>query len=105
MPVSPALAQLMNKLAAFNTLVERQDYQRASVVAADVLQVVEHFDPRVYLPALFSRFFAGLSTHAEQVEPLLQSTESLSFRALDQLYRVDLETFLSQGVNADGSEE
>jgi hypothetical protein len=96
MPVSPALAQLMKKLAAFNTLVERQDFQRAGVVAADVMHVVEHFDPRVYLPALFSQFFAGLSTHAEQVEPMLQGTETLSFRALDQLYRVDLETFLAQ---------
>lgn len=105
LPVSPALAQLMNKLAAFNTLVERQDFLRASVVAADVLNVVEHFDPRVYLPALFSRFFAGLSTNAEQVEPLLQSTETLSFRALDQLYRVDLETFLAQGASPDGEGE
>ena len=106
MPVSPALAQLMRKLDAFNTLVERQDFQRASVVAADVLNVVEHFDPRVYLPALFSRFFAGLSTTAEQVEPLLQSTETLSFRALDQLYRVDLETFLAQGAGEeDGAGE
>ena len=105
MPVSPALAQLMLKLAAFDTLVARQDYQRASVVAADVLNVVEHFDPRVYLPALFSRFFAGLSTNAEQVEPLLQSTETLSFRALDQLYRVDLETFLAQGTGTDGGGE
>ncbi|PTL85381.1 type VI secretion system protein IglI family protein [Vitiosangium sp. GDMCC 1.1324] len=105
MSVSPALAQLMRKLAAFNTLVERQDYQRASVVAADVLNVVEHFDPRVYLPALFSRFFAGLSTHAEQVEPMLQSTETLSFRALDQLYRVDLDTFLAQSTEPGGAEE
>ncbi|QRN93347.1 hypothetical protein JRI60_29615 [Archangium violaceum] len=105
MPISPALAQLMSKLAAFDTLVERQDFLRASVVAADVLNVVEHFDPRVYLPALFSRFFAGLSTNAEQVEPLLQSTETLSFRALDQLYRVDLETFLAQGANPDGEGE
>ncbi|HLM47428.1 MAG TPA: type VI secretion system protein IglI family protein [Myxococcaceae bacterium] len=102
LPVSPALAQLMRKLAAFDTLVERQDFQRASVVAADVLNVVEHFDPRVYLPALFSRFFAGLSTSAEQVEPLLQSTETLSFRALDQLYRVDLDTFLAQGEAGGG---
>ncbi|HYI00509.1 type VI secretion system protein IglI family protein [Hyalangium sp.] len=102
-PVSPALAELLRKLAAFDTLVERQDFGRASVVAADVLAVVERFDPRVYLPSLFSRFFAGLSKHAEQVEPQLQGTESLSFRALDQLYRVDLETFLAQGE--DGAED
>ncbi|WNG58166.1 hypothetical protein F0U59_28030 [Archangium gephyra] len=105
MPVSPALAQLMLKLAAFDTLVARQDFQRASVVAADVLNVVEHFDPRVYLPAIFSRFFAGLSMTAEQVEPLLHSTETLSFRALDQLYRVDLEAFLAQGAGTDGEGE
>lgn len=104
-PVSPALAELMRKLAAFNTLVEQEDFVRASVVAADVLGVVERFDPRVYLPALFSRFFAGLSTHAEQVEPLLQSTDSLSFRALDQLYRVDLATFLQHGGPSHRDEE
>jgi hypothetical protein len=94
LPVSPALAELMRKLAAFDTLVERQDFRKASVVAADVLTLVERFDPRVYLPMIFSRFFAGLSTHAETVEPLLQGTDALSFRALDQLYRVDLDAFL-----------
>ncbi|WP_225411740.1 type VI secretion system protein IglI family protein [Stigmatella hybrida] len=104
MPVSPAMAELMRKLAAFDTLVQRGDFQRASVVAADVMAVMERFDPRVYLPALFSRFFAGLSTHAEQVESLLQGTESLSFRALDQLYRVDLETFLASASGQDTRE-
>jgi hypothetical protein len=104
-PVSPALADLMRKLAAFNTLVEREDFVRASVVAADVLAVLERFDPRVYLPSLFSRFFSGLSANAEQVEPLLQTTDSLSFRALDQLYRVDLATFLQQSTSSREAEE
>ena len=104
-PVSPALAQLMRKLEAFDTLVERQDFRRASVVAADVLAVVESFDPRVYLPALFSRFFAGLSTHADEVEPLLGTTESLGFRALDQLYRVDLDAFLNLDAGPSETEE
>lgn len=104
MPISPALAELMRKLAAFDTLLERQDFRRAGVVAADVLGLLERFDPRVYLPALFSRFFAGLSTHAEEVEPQLHGTETLSFRALDQLYRVDLEAFLKHGAPSDGEE-
>jgi hypothetical protein len=103
-PVSPALADLMRKLAAFDALLARQDFVRASVVAADVLALLERFDPRVYLPLVFSRFFSGLSRHAEEVETLLQNTESLSFRALDQLYRVDLDAFLAQG-ESDGAEE
>ena len=104
-PVSPALAQLIRKLSAFDTLMEKQDFRRAGVVAADVLHLMEHFDPRVYLPSLFSRFFAGLSTHAEDVEPLLHNTETLSFRALDQLYRVDLEAFLAQSAKERGEGE
>lgn len=95
-PVSPALALLMRKLEAFDALVERRDLARASVVAADVLHTLDHFDPRVYLPSLFARFFGGLGTHADVIERLLQSTDTLAFRALEQLYRVDLDAFMSQ---------
>lgn len=97
-PVSPALALLMQKLDAFDALVERRDLARASVVAADLLHTLDHFDPRVYLPTLFTHFFGGLSAHADVIERLLQSTDSLAFRALEQLYRVDLDAFLAQGA-------
>jgi hypothetical protein len=96
-PASPALELLMRKLEAFNSLVREHDFVKASVVAADVLALIERFDPRVYLPALFTPFFTHLSTHAQELEPLLHSTESLSFKALNQLYQVDLDTFLRQG--------
>ncbi|WP_304984928.1 type VI secretion system protein IglI family protein, partial [Corallococcus sp. CA047B] len=94
LPMSPALAQLVRKLSAFEALVAREDFVKASVIAVDVLATVERFDPRVYLPMLFSGFFNGLSQHADAIEPLLHGTESLGFRALDQLYRVDLDAFL-----------
>ncbi|RKG80718.1 hypothetical protein D7W82_29075, partial [Corallococcus sp. CA049B] len=93
-PMSPALAQLVRKLSAFEALLEREDYNKASVIAVDVLATVERFDPRVYLPQLFSGFFNGLAQHAEAIEPMLHNTETLSFRAMDQLYRVDLDAFL-----------
>jgi hypothetical protein len=96
LPISPAMEQLLRKLHAFNVLVEREDFLKAGIVAVDVLGTIERFDPRVYLPMLFTRFFAGLSTHAETLEPLLQNTETLAFRSLDQLYRVDLDSFLEQ---------
>lgn len=96
LPVSPALALLMRKLQAFEELVRREDFFKAGVVASDVLTTVEQFDPRVYLPALFTPFFARLSTHAQALEPLMQDSSSLSFRALQQLYQVDLDAFLAQ---------
>lgn len=96
LPISPAMEQLLRKLHAFDALVEREDFLKAGIIAVDVLGIIERFDPRVYLPMLFTRFFAGLSTHAETLEPLLQNTETLGFRSLDQLYRVDLDAFLEQ---------
>jgi hypothetical protein len=105
LPISPAMALLLQKLAAFDTLLARQDFLKAGVVAADVLTTVERFDPRIYLPAIFSRFFTGLSRNAEVIEPLLHSTDSLAFRSLDQLFRVDLDAFLDQPSGQDGQEE
>jgi flagellar biosynthesis GTPase FlhF len=99
---SPALEQLLHKLAAFDKLVERQDFSRASVVATDVLHVIDHFDPLVYLPSLFSRFLSGLSAHAGRIEPQMQGSRSLSERALERLYRTDLNAFLN---SASGAEE
>lgn len=93
--LSPALEQLLHKLAAFDRLVERQDFSRASMVATDVLHVIDHFDPLVYLPSLFSRFLSGLNAHAGRIEPLMQGSRSLSERALERLYRTDLQAFLS----------
>jgi hypothetical protein len=98
---SPALEQLLHKLAAFDTLVERQDFSRAGVVATDVLHVIDHFDPLVYLPSLFSRFLAGLSAHGERIEPRMQGSRSLSERALERLYRTDLQAFLSAASGAE----
>ncbi|NMO18641.1 hypothetical protein HPC49_12455 [Pyxidicoccus fallax] len=99
---SPALEQLLHKLAAFNQLVERQDFSRASMVASDVLHAIDHFDPLVYLPSLFSRFLTDLSAHAERIEPLMEgSRSSLSERALERLYRTDLEAFLNSASGAE----
>ena len=95
---------LLRKLQAFDSLISQQDFLKAGIVAADVLGTIERFDPRVYLPTIFARFFSGLSSHAETLEPMLHNTESLAFRSLDQLYRVDLDAFLAQQSQTPGEE-
>ncbi|MCK8496528.1 type VI secretion system protein IglI family protein [Myxococcus fulvus] len=95
-PISPQLALLIRKLEAFTLLLEKGELPKAGVVASDVMATVERFDPRVFLPSLFTSFFAGLSGHAHQLEPFLQEADSLSMRALEQLYRVDLDAFIAQ---------
>ena len=96
-PISLAMAALLRKLRAFEELVKKEDFLKAGVVAADLLGIVESFDPRVYLPSIFAGFYAGLSAHIESLEPVLMNNESLAQKALTQLYRMDLDTFLKLG--------
>ncbi|MCP3060890.1 hypothetical protein LXT21_19065 [Myxococcus sp. K38C18041901] len=95
-PISPQLALLIRKLEAFTLLLDKGELPKAGVVASDVMATVERFDPRVFLPSLFTSFFAGLSSHAHHLEPFLQEADSLPMRALEQLYRVDLDAFIAQ---------
>lgn len=104
-PMSPPLALLIRKLEAFDLLVQQGALPKAGVVAADVMATVERFDPRVYLPSLFTRFFAGLTSHANSLEPYLHESESLPMRALEQLYRVDLDAFLALSPGESPEEE
>ncbi|HEY2029691.1 MAG TPA: type VI secretion system protein IglI family protein [Myxococcales bacterium] len=94
-PISPALAALQDKLRSFEVLVERGDFQKAGIIAADVLAIVDHFDPRLYLPSLFARFFAALSEHASALEPIVEGQSSLELRALQHLYHSNLGAFVS----------
>lgn len=105
LPISPPLALLLRKLAAFDVLLQQGELSKAGVVAADVMATVERFDPRVFLPTLFSRFFSGLSTHARELEPYLHEADSLPMRALEQLYRVDLDAFIAQPTLTPGEED
>lgn len=84
----------MRKITAFGRLVRRRDYKRAAIVAADVLKSFESFDPRLYLPSVFTPFFVVLTQHGEKIEPLMQESDGLSSRALRHLYEVDLDAFV-----------
>lgn len=89
-----ALRLLLRKLAAFATLIEREDFQRAAVVVRDLQEAIEDFDPREYFPQLFSTYSGLLAVHMEALEPFLDGQETRSVKALQQLYQVDLDRFL-----------
>jgi len=92
--VSPALQQFMRKLQAFELLVESGALAKAAIVADDVRQIVANFDPRIYLPSLLVPHFRLLSSHADQLSVYLEQAATPSWQALEQLYRVDLDSFV-----------
>lgn len=91
---SPAMQLLLRKLRAFEMLIERGDTSKAAVVARDIQQTIERFDPLVYLPALFSTFFKLLSRSTGELIAHWDELDSPAGQALQSFYRVDLDGFL-----------
>jgi hypothetical protein len=90
------LARLEQQLGAFETLLGREDHERAALVAVLVQESVARFDPRALLAPALARFYARLAEKAEQLEPEMKKGESLRARALLQLCRLDLGAFLKK---------
>jgi hypothetical protein len=96
MGASPAMQVLLRKLRGFEALIASGDMGRAAVVASDIKQTIESFDPLVYLPALFSTYFKLLHRSMDELLPFWQELDSPSGQALQSFYRVDLDGFLSE---------
>ncbi len=87
------LKELARKIAAFETLVKKKQYARASVVYNDVTSILEHFDPRVYIPKMLASFYSLSMNNLDSLLPDLEKKETPSWKAMEQLYRVDVDIF------------
>lgn len=94
---SAHLLELCDKLKAFEVLVERGDFQKAAMVSDDVLRTLEDFDPRRYLPELFSTFGGLLNRHVADIQEHWERKDSMEWRTLSQFYQVDLSAFVGPG--------
>ena len=95
--MSAPLQQLHQKLACFQTLVEKQDYIKASIVAEDITQTVDNFDPRRFFPALFKPFLHTQIKHWEA----LQTHQHQTIQPYLDLYHLDLNAFMALELTPD----
>ena len=86
---SPALEAFYKKIQAFHKLVEKREYQKAAVIAEDIEQKLDNFNPAVYFPKLFVEYYSMYAKHAQNLEG------GESNRLLQKLYEADLDAFLS----------
>ncbi|HEX2734292.1 MAG TPA: type VI secretion system protein IglI family protein [Polyangiaceae bacterium] len=90
---SPAFLDLCNRLQAFEKLVQKEQLDKAAVVASDIQERISTFDPRAYFPELFSSFVALHSRHVVAFTRHEETMPEHAWRALRQYYLVDLRTF------------
>jgi len=92
--VSQRFWELERRLAAFDALLARGEYEKAGIVESDLRESLDHFDVAAYFPALFARYFEGCAAHAERLARHRPDKGALRASALASLYRTDLERFL-----------
>jgi hypothetical protein len=92
--VSPRFWELERRLAAFDALLARGEFEKAGIVESDLRESLEHFDVAAYFPGLFARYFEGCAAHGERLARHRPDRSALRASALASLYRTDLERFL-----------
>jgi hypothetical protein len=85
---------LMKKLEAFDHLISVQKYANAAIIADDINAIIANFDPRIYFPNLFVRFALKSAANINNLTAYAEYKESAAWHALQELYRVDLESFI-----------
>jgi hypothetical protein len=84
---------LMEKLKAFEALTQQGDFLKAALVSSDMAEMIAHFDPCLYFPKLFATYFKLLAEHADSIAAATESRDTLKWKALERLYKIDIEQF------------
>lgn len=89
------LRQLIVKLDAFDRLITAGKLASAAVVADDINGIIANFDPRLYLPGLFVKYVVQTAGNINSLVAYSQYKQSPAWAALQQLYKVDIESFIA----------
>ena len=98
------MARLQKKIGAFETLIRREKFEQAALVAFDIDHIIENFDPRLYLPEIFSDFSLLYSMNIKEILRSKKYVNSSEWKALKELYKVDIDRFTGMDLDMDFSD-
>lgn len=86
--------ELCAKLRAFEELIERRQFDKAALIADDIQNTLDNFDPRLYFPDTFSRFSELLAKNIDTIADHWEQRETVAWKTMAQFYRVNLKGFV-----------
>jgi hypothetical protein len=89
------LQLLLRKMEVFARLLEKEEFPKAAIVADDINQIIADFDPRIYFPKMFTRYSLLLALNIGQLNASEEYKGSLEWQTMQDLYKVDLDSFFS----------
>jgi len=89
------LQLLLRKMKAFELLVEKEEFNKAAIVADDINEIIANFDPRIYFPKIFSRYSLLRALKIADISAFEEYKGSVEWLTMQDLYKVDLDSFVS----------
>jgi hypothetical protein len=89
------LGLLQRKMAAFERLIEKEEFPKAAIVADDINNIIANFDPRTYFPRMFSKYSMLLALKIGELTAFGEHKGSVEWQTMEDLYKVDLDSFVS----------
>ncbi|NOQ35100.1 MAG: hypothetical protein GQ569_04305 [Methylococcaceae bacterium] len=91
--VSYHMELLLNKLAAFEYLLEEEKFSRAALLADDINQTLADFDPMIYFPKTFEPFIRLKALNFEELSTYEDHRESSQWEVMQDWLKTDLDSF------------
>ena len=91
--VSHHMELLLKKLAAFEYLLQEQNFPRAALLADDINQTLASFDPRVYFPKTFGNFVKLQMLNFEELSAYEEHRGSPQWQAMQDWLKIDVDSF------------
>jgi hypothetical protein len=92
--LSHPLQQLIKKLAGFDRMVSEQKFDRAVLLADDINQLCQDFDPKLYFPKLFETFVRQQAIHLEELMAYTDHRGTQEWACMQEWLKVDPDSFI-----------
>lgn len=86
---------LIRKLEAFEVLTEKEEFAKAALISDDISNIIENFDPKIYFPKIFAKYFSLLAVNIEEISEFWENKDTIAWQTMEQLYQTDLDAFVS----------
>ena len=93
--VSYPMVLLLKKLAAFESLLEKDKFQQAALIAEDINQTLAAFDPLVYFPKTFGGFVRLQALNFEELSVYEDYKGSPQWQAMQDWLKTDIDSFMN----------
>lgn len=88
------LQLLLKKMGAFEQLLAENKTTGAALVATDINQIINNFDPQLYFPRFFSTFTRLFAMNTEQLLAFDGCRDTAAWKSVEKLYQIDMQSFL-----------